>query len=85
MRFVHRVAVVIYIVSIGWFALLWLPSLLGTGGPPPWPWGRYLAAIIECQIPATILVGLVYLVAWCAYARSARVRRWAGCKFHVSD
>jgi hypothetical protein len=64
MRFVHRLVVVIYVISIGWFALLFLPSLLGSGGPPPISWGMYLRAIILCQIPATIIAGLVYLAAW---------------------
>jgi hypothetical protein len=35
MRFVHRLVLVIYVISTGWFSLLFLPSLLGTGGPPP--------------------------------------------------
>jgi hypothetical protein len=64
MRFVHRLVVVIYVISIGWFSLLFLPSLLGTGGPPPMPWGMYLQSVVLCQIPATILAGLVYLAAW---------------------
>ena len=64
MRLVHRLVVVIYVLSIGWFSLLWLPSLLGTAGPPAWSAGFYLQTVILCQIPATILAGLVYLATW---------------------
>jgi hypothetical protein len=64
MRFVHRLVIVIYVISIGYFSLIFLGSLLGTGGPPPWSVGYYVQTIIICQIPATILAGLVYLTAW---------------------
>ena len=64
MRSVHRLVVVIYLVSIGGFSLLFLPVLLGTAGPPPMPFGTYLRTILLCQIPATILAGLVYAIAW---------------------
>ena len=64
MRFVHRLVVAIYVISIGWFALMFLPLLLGSGGPPPISWGRYIDTIALCQIPATIIAGLVYLTAW---------------------
>jgi hypothetical protein len=78
-KIVHRLAVAIYIVSIGWFALLWLPSLLGTAGPPAWTWGRYLIAIVECQIPATIIGAVVYLVTWVTRG-SLRSRRPRGLR-----
>ena len=32
MKVVHRLAVAIYVVSIGWFALLFAPSLPDTAG-----------------------------------------------------
>jgi len=64
MRFVHRLVIAIYVVSIGGFSLLFLPVLLGTAGPPPMPWGTYLRTIMLCQIPATLLAGLVYAIAW---------------------
>src|SRR5260370_30224399 len=64
MRFVHRLVVAIYVISIGWFSLLFLPSLLGTAGPPAWSVGPYLQTIVLCQIPATIIAGLIYLAAW---------------------
>ena len=64
MRFVHRLIAAIYIISIGYFSLIFLGSLLGSGGPPPWSFGFYLQTIIICQIPATIIAGLVYLTAW---------------------
>jgi hypothetical protein len=64
MRFVHRLVVVIYIISMGRFSLMFLPSLLGSGGPPPISWGRYIDTIALCQIPATIIASLVYLTAW---------------------
>ena len=61
MRFVHRLVVAIYAISIGWFSLMFLPLLLGSGGPPPISWGRYIDTIALCQIPATIIPDLVYL------------------------
>ena len=64
MRFVHRLVAVIYVISIGYFSLLFLGSLLGSGGPPAWSGAYYVQTIILCQIPATIIAGLVYLTAW---------------------
>ena len=64
MRFIHRLVIVIYVIRIGWFAFLFLPSLLGTAGPPPMPVGCYILTLIECQIPATIIVALLYLLTW---------------------
>jgi len=64
MRFVHRLVVVIYVISIGYFSLIFLGSLLGSGGPPAWSFGFYVYTVFLCQIPATIIAGLVYLVAW---------------------
>ena len=57
MRFVHRLVVAIYAISIGWFSLMFLPLLLGSGGPPPISWG-YIDTIALCQIPATIIAAL---------------------------
>lgn len=56
------VALAIRAICIGWFSLLWLPSLLGIAGPSAWAPGFYLQTVALCQIPATIAGGLVYLV-----------------------
>jgi hypothetical protein len=40
MKVAHRLAVAIYIVSIGWFALLFLPSPPGTARPQPREFAR---------------------------------------------
>ena len=64
MRFVHRLVVAIYIISVGGFGLFWLLPLLGTDGPLPWSFGFYLQTVIACQIPATIIAGLIYLAVW---------------------
>jgi hypothetical protein len=64
MNLTHRLVGAVYIVSIGWFSLLFLPALLGTAGPQPMQAGRYLLTIIECQIPATVIATLIYLMAW---------------------
>jgi hypothetical protein len=42
---------------------MFLPLLLGSGGPPPISWGGYMETIALCQIPATIIAALVYLTA----------------------
>jgi hypothetical protein len=49
------------VIIWGIIALIFLPSLLGSGGPPPISWGRYIDTIALCQIPATIIPDLVYL------------------------
>lgn len=76
----NRLIAFLYLVSIGCFALFWLPAYLGTAGPPPWPLDRYLLAVAECQIPVTIIAALLVGLRWVFRGQSRRRLGISGAK-----